>query len=56
MCKMKGTTVIGVARGSAKCNYSEKFNYTKEELGFDYSIDYKAEKVPAKLKEHAPKE
>ena len=51
MAKIKGCRVVGIAGGSAKCDWVVK------ELGFDACIDYKAGpgSVRAGLKEHCPK-
>ena len=51
MAKIKGCRVVGIAGGTAKCDWVVK------ELGFDACIDYKAGPgaVRAGLKEHAPK-
>lgn len=48
LAKVRGATVIGIAGGSVKCKYMT------EELGFDYSIDYKSQDIDLKLKEYAP--
>ena len=48
MGKILGCRVIGVAGGEKKCSY------VKDELGFDYCIDYKAEGMEEKLKEACP--
>ncbi|MBI36907.1 MAG: NADP-dependent oxidoreductase [Alphaproteobacteria bacterium] len=37
IAKIKGCNVVGIAGGSEKCRYLE------EELGFDYTIDYKSQ-------------
>ena len=39
LARLKGATVIGIAGGEDKCNY------LKDELGFDFAIDYKSEKI-----------
>lgn len=49
VAKIKGCRVVGIAGGPEKCAY------VVDELGFDACIDYKAENVKAKLKEHYPK-
>ena len=51
LAKIKGCRVVGIAGGSAKCDWVVK------ELGFDACIDYKAGPgaVRAGLKEHCPK-
>lgn len=46
--KIAGCTVIGIAGGPDKCRW------LTEELGFDYAIDYKAEKVKHRVREIAP--
>jgi NADPH-dependent curcumin reductase len=50
MAKIKGCRVVGIAGGSAKCDWVIK------ELGFDACIDYKAgpDAVKNGLKEHCP--
>ncbi len=48
VAKVKGCRVVGIAGGADKCRM------LVEELGFDAAIDYKAEDVKAKLKEHCP--
>lgn len=48
LAKIKGCRVVGIAGGSAKCNW------VVQELGFDACIDYKAGDVKAGLKEHCP--
>ena len=48
IAKIKGCTVIGIAGGAEKCEYLK-------EIGFDASIDYKAENVLAALRRHCPK-
>ena len=45
----QGCTVIGCAGSDEKCKW------IKEELGFDYAINYKTEDVDKRLKEVAPK-
>ena len=49
IAKIKGCRVIGIAGGPEKCNY------VVNELGFDASIDYKAEDVKTALARHCPK-
>jgi NADPH-dependent curcumin reductase len=49
LARIKGCRVIGIAGGSAKCDW------VVNELGFDACIDYKAGDVKAALKEHGPK-
>ena len=54
LAKIKGCRVVGIAGGTAKCEWVVK------ELGFDACIDYKADvpgggAVRAGLKEHCPK-
>ena len=46
--KIKGCKVIGIAGGPDKCRY------IVDDLGFDAAIDYKAEKVGARLDALAP--
>jgi NADPH-dependent curcumin reductase CurA len=46
--KINGCRVIGIAGGRAKCDRLVK------ELGFDAAIDYKAEKLRARLRELCP--
>lgn len=46
--RIAGCTVIGIAGGAEKCRW------LTEELGFDHAIDYKAEKVKARIRELAP--
>lgn len=48
IAKIQGCRVVGIAGGPEKCRY------IVDELGFDAAIDYKAEKVSAKLREHCP--
>ena len=48
IARIKGCRVVGIAGGGDKCRW------LVDELGFDAAIDYKAEDVPAKLREHAP--
>ncbi len=49
IAKIKGCRVIGIAGGAEKCRW------LTDDLGFDGAIDYKAEKVGARLKELCPK-
>jgi NADPH-dependent curcumin reductase len=49
IAKLKGCRVIGIAGGPEKCRY------IIDELGFDGSIDYKAEDVKTALAKHCPK-
>jgi NADPH-dependent curcumin reductase CurA len=49
IAKIKGCRVVGIAGGAAKCRY------VTQELGFDASIDYKADDVRESLKRHCPK-
>jgi len=49
IAKLKGCRVVGIAGGENKCGW------LKRELGFDATIDYKAQAVGAALKEAAPK-
>jgi NADPH-dependent curcumin reductase CurA len=48
IAKIRGCRVVGIAGGPQKCAY------LVDELGFDAAIDYKAEKLPAALREHCP--
>lgn len=48
IARLKGCRVVGIAGGSDKCEWLTK------EAKFDASIDYKAEDVPARLKELCP--
>lgn len=48
VAKIKGCRVVGIAGGSAKCEWVVK------ELGFDACIDYKGGSVKDGLKEHCP--
>jgi NADPH-dependent curcumin reductase CurA len=48
IAKIKGCRAIGIAGGAAKCRY------VVDELGFDASIDYKAEDVRKSLRAHCP--
>jgi len=47
IAKIKGCRVVGIAGGADKCAYIK-------ELGFDATIDYKAEDVKVGLKNHCP--
>jgi NADPH-dependent curcumin reductase CurA len=49
IAKIKGCRVIGIAGGPEKCNW------LTQDLGFDSAIDYKSQKVGARLKELCPK-
>jgi hypothetical protein len=49
LAKIKGCRVVGIAGGTAKCEWVVK------ELGFDACIDYKGGNVKDGLKEHCPK-
>jgi hypothetical protein len=49
IAKIKGCRAVGIAGGAAKCRY------VIEELGFDATIDYKAEDVRKSLRAHCPK-
>ena len=48
LAKMNGCNVIGIAGNKEKCDYIEN------ELGFDFSINYKEENVYKKVKEYFP--
>jgi NADPH-dependent curcumin reductase CurA len=48
IAKIRGCRVVGIAGGSEKCEW------LTGELGFDAAIDYKAEKVSARLRELCP--
>ena len=48
IAKLKDCRVVGIAGGLAKCEH------LLEDLGFDATIDYKAEDVDAALSEHCP--
>jgi NADPH-dependent curcumin reductase CurA len=49
IAKLRGCRVIGIAGGPEKCAW------LTDELGFDGAIDYRAEKVSARLRELCPK-
>ena len=49
IAKIKDCRAIGIAGGAEKCRW------LTDEAGFDAAIDYKAENVPARLKELCPK-
>jgi len=49
IAKIKGCTVVGIAGGAEKCGW------LKSELGFDATVDYKAEPVFKALRAAAPK-
>jgi NADPH-dependent curcumin reductase len=48
IARIRGCRVIGIAGGAQKCDW------LVSELGFDGAIDYKAEKVTARLRELCP--
>ena len=48
LAKLWGSRVIGIAGGREKCDWLQ------DELGFDAAIDYKGEKVSARLRELCP--
>jgi len=48
IAKLHGCRVVGIAGGEEKCAH------LLEDLGFDASIDYKTQDVPAGLREHCP--
>ena len=48
LAKIKGCRVVGIAGGAGKCRH------LVDELGFDATIDYKAEDVRAALRQHCP--
>jgi hypothetical protein len=48
LAKIWGCTVVGIAGGREKCDW------LTDELGFDGAIDYKAEKVSARMREICP--
>lgn len=48
IAKIKGCRAVGIAGGAKKCRA------VVEEFGFDGAIDYKAEDVRKKLREHCP--
>lgn len=48
LAKLHGCRAIGVAGGPQKCAW------LTEEAGFDAAVDYKAERVPARLRELCP--
>jgi NADPH-dependent curcumin reductase CurA len=48
LAKQKGSKVIGICGGSAKCAW------LKDELGFDLAIDYKTQDVEKVISEFAP--
>jgi NADPH-dependent curcumin reductase CurA len=48
IAKIQGCHVVGIAGGAEKCRY------IVDQLGFDAAIDYKAEKVSARLRETCP--
>ena len=49
VAKLQGATVIGIAGGPDKCAW------LTDTAGFDHAIDYKNDKVGAKLSEYCPK-
>jgi NADPH-dependent curcumin reductase CurA len=49
LAKIKGCRVVGIAGGSAKCDW------VVDELGFDACVDYKAGALRDALKQHCPK-
>jgi NADPH-dependent curcumin reductase len=49
IAKIKGCRAVGIAGGSAKCQY------LTSELGFDAAIDYKGEDVTVALRKQCPK-
>lgn len=49
LAKLHGCRTIGIAGGPAKCKM------LVDELGFDAAIDYKSERIGARLKDLAPK-
>ena len=49
IAKIKGCRAIGIAGGAEKCRW------LTDELGFDGAIDYKSEKVNARLRDLCPK-
>lgn len=49
IARIKGCRAIGIAGGKEKCRW------LVDEAGFDAAIDYKAEDVPARLKDLCPK-
>ncbi|HEY1782785.1 MAG TPA: NADP-dependent oxidoreductase [Roseiarcus sp.] len=49
IARIKGCRAIGIAGGPEKCRW------LVDEAGFDAAIDYKADNVPARLKELCPK-
>lgn len=49
IARIKGCHVVGIAGGADKCNW------LRNELGFDATVDYKAEPVSRALKAAAPK-
>ncbi len=49
IAKIKGCQIVGIAGGEKKCAW------LKSELGFDATIDYKAQAVGGALKQAAPK-
>lgn len=49
IAKIAGARVVGIAGGAEKCRA------VVQDFGFDACIDYKADDVPAALKEHCPR-
>ncbi len=49
IAKIKGCRVVGIAGGTAKCDY------LVNELGFDAAIDYKSEEIYEAIKKECPK-
>src|SRR6201991_4926204 len=49
IARIAGARVVGIAGGAEKCKA------VVEDFGFDACIDYKAEDLPATLKEHCPR-
>lgn len=49
IAKIAGARVVGIAGGPAKCRA------VVEDFGFDACIDYRADELPAALKEHCPR-
>ena len=48
IAKIVGCKVVGIAGGADKCRY------LTQELGFDAAIDYKADNVITRMREHCP--
>jgi NADPH-dependent curcumin reductase CurA len=49
IAKVKGCTVVGIAGGEEKCRY------VIDELGFDSSVDHRADDLPGRLAASCPK-